>query len=202
MHYKNTLAADPVLTPRMLRPRKTKPFYSLKPYKTMKKFLFTLMIAGVSATTAWAQTGGALSAFAPASVTVSINNYLSIQVIYGDDLQFDLTDRDDYQNTSLQRLSSGLRVSSAMDNAAVTVSAASDLTDAVSGLSIPISEVSVGITGGALTPLNLSTPVSLVSGISRGTTDHVVDVSVEGITFGEYAVGAYTAPVTYTVTQM
>ena len=168
----------------------------------MKKFLLVLFAAGLTSTAAFAQAGG-LTASDNSTLTVRIKNSLSIQVTEGQNLHFNLKRGDDFLNPAVQRLNTGLRVSSAADNAAVTVLPSGDLTDAITGLTIPIGEVSVGITGSAaLTPLSLSTPVTVISGITRGISDYSVDVSVEGIEFGEYAIGEYVTDLGWTVTQL
>lgn len=190
---------DIYLNPRLhFNSQKMKPFYSLKPYKTMKKFFLVLFAAGLTTTATFAQAGDPTD---EVTVTVNINDYLELSVISGDNLVWNLTSPLDYTNPSITELYSGLRVSSARDNAAVSLYGDADLIDAATSEVIPMTVVEYGIVAAGYTPVSVSatTPSLVADGISAGITDISVNTKIN-IPFGVYAPGGYTGQLYYTAT--
>ena len=169
----------------------------------MKKFLLVLFAAGLTSTAAFAQAGGpAGDPSDEVTVTVSINDWLSLAVTSGDNLVWNLSAPEDYTNPAVTRLSSGLRISSAKDNAAVYVYGDLNLTDASTGEVIPAAFIEYTALLGATasyTPISVSAsaPGLVTAGLPAGINDITVSNQIN-IPFGAYRPGNYTGTLYYT----
>ena len=169
----------------------------------MKKFLLVLFVAGLTSTAAFAQAGGpAGDPSDEVTVTVNINDWLSLAVTSGDNLVWNLSAPEDYTNPAVTRLSSGLRVSSAKDDAAVYVYGDLNLSGAGTGEVIPLTMVEYTLIGAlavgyAPISVSASAPSLVTAGLPAGINDITVSNQIN-IPFGAYRPDTYTGTLYYT----